>query len=415
MGIYYGDLPISYYTGGRDTSDATIVSKDVLQNEVAYGKDGKIIGEAPFSFVNDNLYKLEDTVLGTNITAEDCGKRHLAISHQEEPWTLGYTFDESGDYLCDYANGKLFLIGEDKILYSIDGANWENANIPTSFSPTHVCYNNNIYIAIDSYSTSSTIIYSQDGVNWTAKEISYEIKQSSKVCCGSGKFIIFSWQTSNILYSEDGINWNSLGTQAPMSTIFYGKDKFVGVNKNLELLYSYDGLNWNLCNAPQGTWMSGCYGNGKYLFVSDTTSDIIISSDGISWESYQITIDDDLCTIYYPKLAYGAGMFVMVADNLETTEYYGGCLTTSDGVNWTVNTDLVDGNGWNDITYGNNKFLIINSGSGSFTNFKPAVYFKNCFNSLRFEDEPIIVTSTVELEDGISQLSAGTFYFVLEE
>ena len=43
---------------GIDTSDATIEPLEVMNGEVAYGAEGKIIGEAPFNFVKKEINSL---------------------------------------------------------------------------------------------------------------------------------------------------------------------------------------------------------------------------------------------------------------------------------------------------------------------------------------------------------------------
>ena len=65
---------------GINTSDATISSKEVMKNEIAYGKDGKVVGSAPWSYVvASDSYKLEDFTDGVDVIATGCSERHLVV------------------------------------------------------------------------------------------------------------------------------------------------------------------------------------------------------------------------------------------------------------------------------------------------------------------------------------------------
>lgn len=105
--------------GGKNTKDATIEAKDVMYGEVAYGKDGRIVGEAPLSFVNvsngTSTYNLENTTSGMNITAENCDPRHIIVkdnkvTFEDEPTIITSTTEVTEGSASNYPENSLYVV-----------------------------------------------------------------------------------------------------------------------------------------------------------------------------------------------------------------------------------------------------------------------------------------------------------------
>jgi hypothetical protein len=201
-----------------------------------------------------------------------------------------------------YGNGKFVAVSSasnqptsNRILYSYNGINWVNTNVPNSNSWQSVCYGNGKFVAVADGNINFPIIYSNDGIVWFAGDSSLTITGIlfKSVCYANGYFVAVSSAPSNtintfpVLVSSDGITWTNSG-------INYG---------NTSIKYNF--------------WESVCYGNGFFISVSsgdnDTTSTsnnrVMASQDGLSWASVTTSDIDKKWT----EVCYGNEMFVAVA------------------------------------------------------------------------------------------------------
>ena len=151
-------------------SDATVTSKDILYNKIAYGPDGKLIGNAPISIDN-------------NIDGKT-------------------TLSKSADWhsVC-YGNGKFVAVASSSNIasYSTDGITWTSVTISSSSAQWYsVCYGNGKFVAVAySGSNGSNIAaYSTDGINWTQTTLPVSAHWSS-VCYGNGKYVAISGLSSS--------------------------------------------------------------------------------------------------------------------------------------------------------------------------------------------------------------------------
>ena len=220
---------------GIDTSDATIEAAEVMNNEIAYGKDGQIVGTAPFE--------------------------HNRIITQEkniETWTeVRLPFSSYWQSIA-YGDGKFVAVGfaHDEwgainvAAYSEDGIDWNIIELPVSAGWSYVTYGGGKFVAVavigQNWEDSNIAIYSEDGINWTQTELPASAEWKS-VAYGDGKFVaIDSYDTNIAAYSEDGINWTQteLPVTASWQSVTYGDGKFVAVAYGYFAAYSTDGINW---------------------------------------------------------------------------------------------------------------------------------------------------------------------------
>jgi hypothetical protein len=107
------------------------------------------------------------------------------------------------------------------------------------------------------------------------------------------------------------------------------------------------------------SWASVTYGNGKFVAVGRSNSDLVkTSSDGINWTSTNTSLFRQ-----WQSVTYGNDVFVAVGaiDASNASQV----MTSSDGINWTGRTQAANNN-WTSVTYGNNLFVAVaNSGTGN--------------------------------------------------
>ena len=98
-------------------------------------------------------------------------------------------------------------------------------------------------------------------------------------------------------------------------------------------------------NFTSGTLYSICYGDGKFVAVSDS-GEIGYSTDGITWTA----ISQDFTTYTIYSVCYGDGKFVAVGHN-------GRMGYSTDGINWTAISQDFTTSSIYSICYGNGKFI----------------------------------------------------------
>ena len=206
------------------------------------------------------------------------------------------------------------------------GQKWTAMTMPSSYY-TSVVYGPNKFVAIG-YSPE-TIVYSTDGITWTAANISaFSIGNLNSIGFASGWFIVVGLDAAGtacvVLRSQDGITWTAAATPpvdpagAPNQfyTLAYGNGKWVstvsGFANSRSSVSSDDGNTWTTYSAVPAALLNAqvlCFGNGN--FVAPVQNAILTSSDGQTWtttnfHAYPPNIDWDF-------VAFGNERFVLVS------------------------------------------------------------------------------------------------------
>lgn len=152
-------------------------------------------------------------------------------------------------------------------------------------------------------------------------------------------------------------SWNSVA---------YGNGIFVVGGESGYVTTSTDeGTTWSTPKqlVTTGSWSNVIYANGSFMMLNFHNGKLATSTDGITW-----TTRDTYSLEYWRGLAYGNGIYVAVGPS------YGTIMTSTDGETWTKRT--VGSVTWQDIAYGNGKFIII-SNSGYFSTSTDGVTWKS--------------------------------------
>jgi hypothetical protein len=182
-----------------------------------------------------------------------------------------------------------------------------------------------------------------------------------------GRFIALT-DSAFARYSDDGIIWNerSLAFSGSYKKLIAGDNKYIALASNeARISYSLTGTEWSEVALPTtANWQDGVYGGGKFVIVANDVPDVLVSSDGTNWSSANIPDDTggaDSTISQWSYIVYGKGKYVAVSANDFATA------TSTDGVTWTRNDevlpDLSPAADWDivAVTYGNNRFLIVDS------------------------------------------------------
>lgn len=167
---------------------------------------------------------------------------------------------------------------------------------------------------------------------------------------------VISSFVNNALESAETWYLNSAGS-FPFSGIAYGNGKFVAIsNGSTTLRYSSDGLTWTSVTIGSFGLSGIVFADGKFVAVGaqysgvDLITNVEVSTDGINWTRY-----NPFTNGISPKaITYGNGLFVAVG-NLGSNRL----MTSTDGISWTIRSVLGNNDSWQSIAYGNNKFVAI--------------------------------------------------------
>jgi hypothetical protein len=215
-----------------------------------------------------------------------------------------------------YGDGKFVAGGHEGIAYSTDGGKtWTKTVLPAVVVHgiwTDIIYADGKFIAlsVDEFEGDDYIMYSPDGINWTAVYIAEQGRWTRwfKVTYGDGKFVMISNTAPFATSSPDGINWTT--TALPSNEegtwtwydVAYGNGMFVavgthavqvGIDKNDNPIWEHHGqaafstdggVTWRLGTLPTNgkIWETITYGNGTFIAVEFAGS-AFYSSDGVTW------------------------------------------------------------------------------------------------------------------------------------
>jgi hypothetical protein len=192
-------------------------------------------------------------------------------------------------------NIVIYKSGSNAGAYSTnDGANWITANnINTTLNLGNSAFGSNTIIITRSETTSNNYIKSSDfGVTWSNSDIGSQTFRTSGIAYGNGKFMTnFSGLTLGKITSDLGNTWSNitLPNAYLWRSIAYGNGKWVSVSeytgpttRGCAIVSTDEGNTWTTTLLANLQWEDVTYTNG-YFIASETTGNIILSTDGLSW------------------------------------------------------------------------------------------------------------------------------------
>ena len=136
-------------------------------------------------------------------------------------------------------------------------------------------------------------------------------------------------------------------------SVCYGNDKFVVIsNGSNYFAYSTNGINWteSTISSTSRKWNSVCYGNDKFVAIANDKY-FAYSTDGINWTEGTISNTNR----GWGSICYGNDKFVAITFNTNYFAY------STDGIHWTEGTISSTSRYWESVCYGNGKFVAVAS------------------------------------------------------
>jgi hypothetical protein len=274
------------------------------------------------------------------------------------------------------ASGRFVAIssGGSAAVYSEDGENWIDFNMPTSGDWKAIAGGNNRFVAIRKGSILAAS--SLDGINWVSRTMPAS-RDWNAVTYGGGIFVAVAGNLDAGAISTDGTTWTATtlpdigdSTFNEWMDITYGKNTFVAVanSGNFVATGVYNStvgdIAWTartmdvIEDSSSRSWQSIAYGNNRFIAISNT-GDIGYSFDAITWYPASMPTQDGSSAHNWKKIRYAQGVFFAIGDtgarNIAADETLGPttfAATSFDGIVWT-NRELASEESWSAIGFGN--------------------------------------------------------------
>lgn len=275
--MYYTDTP---YTQSSWINDSSGIqgSLDVLWFKniaIAVGASGSI--KTSSTYGSSWVTRTSNTTETLN-SVEKCAFKYVVVGTNGTILTSSYgdiwTSVSSGTTVtlnssARSTNTSVIVGNAGTILTSYDNVTWTSRTSGTTQDLKDVCYDGSKFIAVG---TSGTVLTSVDGVTWSS-------------------------QTSNIVSNLTGVIFKN------NIIVAYG----TSVSSNSSIIYSTDGTTWNNASVTREI-KDMSYSVGTFVGVS-STGYYLVSNDGMSWSSYQVSGGPNFITVYstdkswYPSAA----------------------------------------------------------------------------------------------------------------
>lgn len=253
---------------------------------------------------------------------------------------------------CSYLNGKYFRLGNEGMLVSSDGSNWE---FKWGGSFNDVFFDGTDYVAVGKTGGDGSVWKSSDLSTWTQGSADAYIGQLIAGAYGGGKYIAVgevSGTTTLIATSSNGLNWskqNNMNDSTSLYDIAYNGGTFVTVGTKSNsgntpvIRYSTNGgTSWNNATftAPGITAIASVdYVNNQFIALGYDGSSlsavaILTSADGVTWVDHAATFPG--ATDQMLNIAYDGTEYVLMS--MDSSTYEIKIRHSTDLINWTTSS-----------------------------------------------------------------------------
>jgi len=274
------------------------------------------------------------------------------------------------------ASGRFVAIssGGSAGVYSADGENWEQFNMPTSGNWKAIAGGNNRFVAIRN--GSNLAASSLDGITWTSHTMPAS-RNWNAVVYGGGIFVAVAGNLDSGAISTNGTTWTATtlpdigdSTFNEWVDIAYGKNTFVALSNsgNFVATGTYDSgsntITWTgrtmdvIDDSSSKSWQSIAYGNNRFVAISNT-GEVAYSFDSINWLPATMPTQDGSTSHNWKKIRYAQGVFFAIGDTGSrnvgadiTTGPTTYAVTSFDGIVWT-DRELASEESWTSVGFGN--------------------------------------------------------------
>jgi hypothetical protein len=418
--IIYGDTTETYNNvavneAGTGTTIG-VVSALATFNVVKQGRDYTItVNNAGAGYQTGQLLTIDGDLIGGATPLNDL---LIVITDVSDDSTNSILAAQQKTYGTgednEAASGRFVVVSSagSAALYSEDGVDWTDFNMPTSgnwkcLAAGRVKYpslGNHLFVAIRK--GSSVAASSTDGINWATRSMPASREWNSCIY-GGGLFIAVATDSNSAAYSLSGLSWSTVtlptfgdSTLNEWVDVAYGKNRYVALansgntvavgtyNSTLNTWSWVGGIMDVVADSSAKDWISIAYGNDRFVAIS-STGDIGYSFDGAIWLPATMPSQDGSTGHNWKKIRYAQGVFFAVgdtggrdiaADPVPVPSTY--AAQSADGIVWTTRT-LATSAEWVSVAFGNPYTDARDSTVGKSTPMWVAIDNTNKFNKIQ--------------------------------
>jgi hypothetical protein len=343
-----------------------VAGGDGSANQLAYSYDGITwigLGLSP------TLQRVESVLWNGKIWMALTNSAYILTSNNGINWTI-LSFRPSGGVLDLSWNGLYWIVcATNGFNISYDGINFTFYSF-TLFLPYQVTWNGALWVAVgDGSSTSNTIAYSYDGLNWSGLGKTIFSTSGSSVEWNGTIWVAVGSGTNTIAYSYNGINWVGLGTSifsTSGNTVTWTGTRWYAIGSGTNTIaYSYNGVNWIGLGNILFTTGIDIKANTRRPHVINIsrnalvacgsgTNPLIWSADqGLSWN---VSPNGGLMTTWN-HVAWNGKLWVAVGSGVNTLAY------SYNGINWIGLGQTIFTEKGIDLDYDGTEWIAIGSGT----------------------------------------------------
>ncbi len=373
-------------------------------------------------------------------------------------WSLSNTNNSLWQNVCfgtDVSgnNGKFVAVSRSPLtntgrtMHSTDGVTWSvsTSTVNSSVEWSNICAGNGQFLAIGrsgGNSTTSTLMGSNDGINWTTESVisngaswdgcTYAIGDD-----GSAGFVIVCRRSGNprCAITQTALVGNgvwSIRTSVPALANSFGSICYGVVNGGSVLVAVADSGSYVSSTSTRiaactlstmsatNTWVARnhadvqniaftgiAFGNGIFVAIASSGTDtngnecrVMISKDSITWTRQSTSYDE----YSWKSICFGTTEFTAIVYHASSLSHL--MINSTDGINWVLTPSANIMNSWENICFGNNTFVAVSADSNSsfvtramtLSNLKPTLPLTNfSVASKIYKDAPFIITPPVPI------------------
>jgi hypothetical protein len=257
----------------------------------------------------------------------------------------------------NYGNGRFVVSTDtmDRTLTSTNGMDWELH--PTPYRDLRkISFANGVFLAwfVPQPATGlpDRIYSSVDGISWTLRYIAPDTDVDIRMIkSGNGKFVAAG---TSVLISSDLTNWlPTLDGTVSFTDLAFLNGMFVASDAS-SIWSSPDAIGWTF-RGSSGGGAKVAAGNGKFCMVGYPSGKSLVSADGLTW-TQSGTVNVPTPFMLGP-LAFAGNYFVALGSTATSN-----LLVSTNGVDWETHGF---GTNWqaNGIAFGNNSYVAVGNGS----------------------------------------------------
>lgn len=370
----FTDIAVST-VGTGTTIDVTPIPVTFNVSKIGRVYSSVVIASGGAGYSVGQLLTIDGNLLGGSSPANDIELVVLEVSDDSTNSVVAVSpkiystgqnsFASSGKFVAVAFNTNVAM-------YSIDGINWTDFNMPTSGNWKCLAAGNNRFVAIRK--GSNVAASSLNGFTWTTRLMPAS-RQWNSCIYGGNVFLAIATDSNSAAYSANGTTWSTVAlpnygdsTLNEWVDVAYGKNRFVvlansnntvavGTYNSSLNTWSWQGQTMDAI-GDQKDWTSIAYGNDRFVAIS-STGDVAYSFDGQNWLLSIMPSQDGSTAHYWKKIRYGQGVFFAIGDTGGreiggdaapfATDY---AATSYDGQTWTA-VALATSKIWQSIAFGN--------------------------------------------------------------